>query len=416
MKRKATTPFRIISILLSGAMLLAVPAPCAAAEGGFACEIAEDWNALFDRRGRAVRSWLGADGIYTVKTAEDRTVFLFSDTLIGRSDANGKPGGAAMANHSAALLRGGSPLPQNLAFYYGGQGKRRDAANLFGERYWLFDAVYLDGTLHILAFTPGDNWKPLSVRNVRVPVRNGQPDFSRCVVDEPAPQLCRWTADGAYCYAFGQGITDNSANDGYVYLYGYKDPLTSFESRDLIVSRIRREDYGDFTQLRYWDGTGWCDEIERCADIAENVSCEMSCTEIPSGAHKGRFLLVYMHACNSGRLMYALGDSPVGPFDEPVCFYTAPEKDAPAANGKDTLYTYNAKAHPALSQGETWLISYNVNSSGEQYTTDYHPRFLYLILPGDFPSQTKNTPLLYSHLKAWLQGLTTMLLRFSAKH
>lgn len=69
----------------------------------------------------------------------------------------------------------------------------------------------------------------------------------------------------------------------------------------------------------------------------------------PASRRRIPVILVYMHACNSGDLMYAHSDSPIGPFSEPVIFYSAPENGQLAANGMDTLYTYNAKAHPALS-------------------------------------------------------------------
>ena len=55
-----------------------------------------------------------------------------------------------------------------------------------------------------------------------------------------------------------------------MYIYGYKDPLVGTESRDLIVSRVRAEDFGDFSRLTYWDGAGWTDDIEHCADAAQD--------------------------------------------------------------------------------------------------------------------------------------------------
>ena len=384
----------------------------AEAEHSFSCRTADEWNALFDRRDQRVRGWLAADGIYSIPTAEGKTVFLFSDTLIGRSDRNGKTEGAHMPNHTAAVLRGASPRRSMMTFYYGTNGARMDAGNLFGERYWLFDGVCLNDTLYILAFLPSAQMKPLCVRLVTVPVAQGEPQFRRYAVSGDIPELCVTSADGRYQYVFGQGVTDCAAEDGYVYIYGYKDPLESPESRDLIVSRIRAEDFGDFSRLRYWDGTGWTDDIERCADAAENVGCEMSCTRLPSGPQAGRYLLVYMYATISGRLAYALGDAPWGPFSEPVFFYDAPESGAAAANGRDTLYAYNAKAHPALSPSGELLISYNVNSTGEQYTTDYHPRFLWLSYDGG-AAEPRPAPFRFRLL---LERILSFFLRFSSSH
>ncbi len=414
LKRIARGTVPALAALLCVVMSCAgMPVPADAASG-FYCRTADEWNALFDRRNRYVKGWLAADGIYSVPTSEDKTVFLFSDTLIGRSDKNGKTAGASMPNHTAAVLRGSAPERSKIKFYYGSDGRRRDAGNLFGEKYWLFDGICIDDTLYILAFVPSKLMKPLCVRLIAVPVKCGEPHFSRYTVGGDIPELCYYSADGQYLYAFGQGITDCTEEDGYVYIYGYKDPLTAPESRDLIVSRIRAADFGDFSLLRYWNGSDWTDDIEKCADIAENVGCEMSCTKLPSGPQTGKYILVYMYATISGRLAYALGDTPCGPFSGPVFFYDAPENGAPAANGTATLYTYNAKAHPALSSEGELLISYNVSSSGEQYTTDYHPRFLWLTYDADAaaqrPQETKTGFALF------FEKLMDFLLRFSSLH
>ena len=404
----------VLAVSLAARFLFSA-APAYAAETAFSCRTADEWNALFDRRNQHVDGWLAADGIYSIPTENDKTVLIFSDTLIGRSNANGKTTGAKMPNHTAAVLRGTQPQRSRLTFYYGTDGKRLDRNNLFGERYWLFDGVYLNETLYILAFLPSEQMKPLCVRLVSVPADRGEPQWEKYTVSGDIPALCATSADGRYLYAFGQGITDCSAEDGYVYIYGYRDPLAGNESRDLIVSRIRAEDFGDFSRLAYWDGAGWSGDMESCADAARDVGCEMSCTRLTSGPQEGKYLLVYMHATISGRLAYALGDSPYGPFSEPVFFYDAPEHGAAAANGKDVLYTYNAKAHPALSPAGELLISYNVNSSGEQYTTDYHPRFLYLHVDWKSKDTQVGSNVLF-RLLAMLERFIDWFLRFSPAH
>ena len=415
MRKRLRKQTALLLAALLGGLCCSGALPVFAAETAFSCRTADEWNALFDRRDRPVDGWLAADGIYSIPTANDKTVLIFSDTLIGRSDKDGKTADAKMPNHTAAVLRGTLPLRSRLTFYYGTDGKRRDGNNLFGERYWLFDGVYLNETLYVLAFRPSEQMKPLCVRLVSVLVEQGEPRWEEYSVSGDIPALCALSADGRYLYAFGQGITDCSAEDGYVYIYGYKDPLAGNESRDLIVSRIKAEDFGDFSRLTYWNGADWCGDVEQCAGAARDVGCEMSCTRLLSGPQEGKYILVYMHATMSGRLAYALGDTPWGPFSEPVFFYDAPEHGAAAANGTDTLYTYNAKAHPALSPDGELLISYNVNSTGEQYTTDYHPRFLYLKTGWE----SKDTPAgsgVLLRLRALLERFLDWFLRFSPAH
>ncbi|MFB7085232.1 hypothetical protein [Streptomyces sp. NPDC056296] len=53
-------------------------------------------------------------------------------------------------------------------------------------------------------------------------------------------------------------------------------------------------------------------------------------------------------------MMYAIGDNPAGPFSAPTRFYTAPEFEGV---GPGQRYTYNAKAHPSLSQPGKLLVS-----------------------------------------------------------
>lgn len=108
----------------------------------------------------------------------------------------------------------------------------------------------------------------------------------------------------------------------------------------------------------------------------------MSVTPVTGGPYKGKYIAVYTKGVQTAHVMYAIGDSPVGPFSEPVEFYTCPETGAAAKGGNGTLYTYNAKAHPHLSEGGKLLVSYNVNDNYglAGHTYDYHPRFLWLDL------------------------------------
>ena len=168
-------------------------------------------------------------------------------------------------------------------------------------------------------------------------------------------------------------------SDGYIYFYGYIDNYVS-GIKDLIVSRIHKNDLEDFSNLRYWNGTDWCDNIEESAVILENVSCEMSVNYVNDGPFAGKYLAVYTQRVESERIMYAVGDSPMGPFSEPVLAYTAPEYRDKLENGKSFYYTYNAKAHPHLSGDGSLLITYNVNvRDGDAFRTeDYIPIFLKL--------------------------------------
>ncbi len=359
------------------------------------CDLDSSWTNLFNRAGTDY-GWLCADGIYTVSLdgndkisgadGETKTLFIFSDTIIGSANKNGKISNSCWANHSAAVLEGDTPDPEKMTFYYGLNGSMdtEENTNLFGQNQWLFDCFTLNNSVYILAFTQ-ENWKPVQIDIIEIPISEDcEPLFSDFKRTENVTQLLKKTA--AKEYAYGIGIMNNTTDahaenaDEYIYFYGYIDNIDAFHTKDLIVSRIHKDDIGDFSNLRYWNGTDWCENIEDSAILIENVSCELSVTYIPDGPFEGKYMAVYTQNVESEKIMYALSDSPIGPFEESVQIYTAEEYRKPLEHGDGTYYTYNAKAHPHLSKDGSILISYNVNvrDGNAVKTEDYHPRFIKL--------------------------------------
>ncbi len=381
------------------------------------CEKADEWTALFDRRNVMGKSWLGADGIYSVALNGDdsfgsancfsNTFFIFSDTLMGSSNSNGEVvSNWSMPSHSSALLRGNKPL---FIQFVHGEKADMSAEPLFGERKWMLDCLVKDDSLYVLGFSPTEDWKPENIDMYKIPLKYGNPDFKSFSKTSNISQLFHRTQDGKYIYAFGTGITANTEfacapnPDGYIYFYGYIDCLQEFSRKDMIVARIDENDFPDFSKIKYWNGTGWSNEITDCKPILKAVSCEVSVSPVEVGLYKGKYIAIYTENTQSSKIMYAIGESPVGPFSESICFYNTPEHGTASADGNGTLYTYNAKAHPHLSKGDKLLVSYNCNNmGGEQYTTDYHPRFIWLDLdPYSEPDELN-----------WIEELLTELVKF----
>lgn len=397
MKRKR---FIVVFISLTLLMALIVSTTAFAAEKDKATKLtatkAEEWTSLFDRRSKT--GWLGADGIYSVSldgndafgsaTSDTDTFFIFSDTLMGMS----KPSGEVilklqMPAQSSAILEGNEPNSKDIDFIYGEGGNGKTGEHLFGEHKWMLDCYVQNDTLYILGF-PEENWKPRQIDMITIPIRNGEPIYEEYSETENITQLYHKVSD-EYLYAFGIGITANTISagapnpDGYIYVYGYRDAINEMSRKDLIVGRIHENDFPDFSKFTYWNGEAWGNDIEKSAVILGYVSCEMSVSPVPTGPYAGKYIAVYTQYTRSGNITYAIGDTPYGPFDTPVKCYHASENGESGASGSGTRVVYNAKAHPHLSKGDKLLISYNVNVEGEgasQWTTDYHPRFLWLDL------------------------------------
>ena len=116
-------------------------------ESSISCIAEGNWTEFFNRTG-TTKGWLCADGIYSVALngndavssadSETKTLFIFSDTLIGSSDNVGKITSSAMVNHSVAVLEGNIPNSEKMTFYYGFNASGK-TSNLFGQDQWLFD-------------------------------------------------------------------------------------------------------------------------------------------------------------------------------------------------------------------------------------------------------------------------------------
>lgn len=395
------------AVVLAGTVAATSPADRTGEAAGEAAP-ADDWTALFDRAGRS-DTWMGADGIFSTPLDEaqsfggtgggDKTFFIFSDTILGSADQSGAIADAAYQNHSSAVLTGGAPNPDDIGFKYGpgADGSTAQGDNLFGYTAWMQGALTKDGSVYVFGIPFSDDWKPRQVDLITVPVAGGEPDYASFTKDSAVPQLHHRNAD--HLYDYGIGVMNNSAEagaphpDGHIYLYGYRDTLTGDQAnrKDLIVSRVPRADFPDLGNLRYWNGDGWSPTVTDSAPLLGDVSTELSVSPVTDGPNSGKYIAVYTRNVQSPDMMYALGDSPVGPFSEPVTFHTAPEFEG---TGPGQRYTYNAKAHPSLSPPGSLLVSYNVNRmGGADNTNDYRPRFLSLDLGMTGGSSVAGQPL-----------------------
>jgi hypothetical protein len=357
-----------------------LPATRLPATRPLAASRADEWTRLFDRRS----GWIGADGIYSVPldgrdglasaTPASRTAFIFSDTRIGTVDPRSLTyDQTGFVNNSSAVLVGNRADPDRATFVIPENGA-------FGNGFWMNDGIAIGDTLYATGFAPDANWNAARVDLIAVPIVGGVPDYAAVRRTEDVGLLVR---DSTYIVMFGVGITPSE--DGWVYVYGYRNRLADGQ-KDLVCARVRRDSFADIATWRFWSGTAWSPDVTVSADDAAvlhpDVSTELSVTPIPTGRYAGKYLLVYLRNVNSTGLEYAVGTSPIGPFSAGVRFYNCPEPYIYESLTEGATYCYNAKAHPSLSEHGRLLISYNVNQyGGDPLTTEiYRPRFVWLDL------------------------------------
>ncbi len=238
------------------------------------------------------------------------------------------------------------------------------------SRLWLQDGVIIDDQLYLFPILVKDFQSFFKVHNVsmiRMDILDKRFDYQNAAYLS-AP-LMFTTDDGGVVY-FGAGVMDNRDNDGYIYVYGYKD----LSGRHLVVSRFKAGDIENFNEWEYYTEAGFVKNSRELATLKDKVSAELSVTYIDSGVFAGKYLLVVMEDTTSGKISLSFSDTPYGDFSEYQFIYQTYE-----ASYLNSAFTYNAKLHPALSSENKWIISYNVNTTSFQALADartYYPRFI----------------------------------------
>ncbi|MFT4143962.1 MAG: discoidin domain-containing protein [Mobilitalea sp.] len=346
-----------------------------------------DWNNLFKR----YSDWFAADGIFSVAldgndalgsaTGTTKTVLTFQDTFLGQvNTSTNQIISASMVNNTSAVLTGKTPDPSKIEFIWGDGGNKQSYSNLLREpgTFWINDGIVIGNNVHYLVMEiSGLDAK--GVRMLTVPISNGTVNWAGYTMTGNQSNL--FYSRNGYSIIMGIGVLDNTGKDGYVYIYGYR--MNPGGHKKLVVARTVKQDYSNTSTWTFWTGSAWRTGIvsadSSLAEIKENISTELSVTPITSGIYSGKYMLVYEKFVCSHTLEYAISSTPYGPFEEGVPFYTIPEPDTLTI--EDTI-SYNAKAHPHLSDSGKLLVSYNVNR-GLNLISDnntYRPRFVELDL------------------------------------
>ncbi len=373
---------------------------------GLMVEPAEEWTKLFHR----YSGWTGSDGIYTIplsgfekrgSAATTKTLINFSDTFIDEMDRSGKRSNSwIMINNSLALLTGAEPDPEKIRFIWGTGGTYQRSSVYIPDTpsvrampdvhcyYWLGDGIAINNRVYHFTMLVRDEpegpegfkFSIFGVTLISVPIGQDGPELGKCTqIDTP---LYHRLNDGTGLIVFGCAVMPNTVEagapnpDGYVYVYGYMKKNDD-DSLKLVAARIAPENFDKLELWRYWDGEGWCEDIDKCAPITSNISHEMSVTPMEGGLFDGKYLAVFHKDVKSGIIACRVGETPVGPFGDIIPLYYTPELEQ--GHG---IFVYHAKAHPHLSKPDELLVSYNVNTvSLDMHLRKgdiYRPRFIRL--------------------------------------
>ncbi|WP_143962793.1 DUF4185 domain-containing protein [Litoribacter populi] len=358
---------------------------------------APEWSELFNRNS----GWFGGDGIFAIPmngvdsagaAADNTTMILFSDTLIGEIEDGELDSSYVMINNSIAMLKGVEPKEENLSFHWD-EEPNGDPKSIFipktpntneGDYFWLGDGfvnteknndTYVFG--YRITNTGAETFGFQEVGNILIVIPAGsEPPFSdQRQIDTPFYM----EGDAADSHgSFGAGLMVNTEAagaprpDGYLYVYGIRG-----KNKEVVVARVKPSDIENFSSWTFYDGETWQSEMSQAKAIADRASNEMSVTPLKDG----RYAMVFQKDGIGKEVGVRLGLSPEGPFGPMIPVWDASED----VNVGREFISYNAKVHSNLSKPGELLISYNINSFDffneiMDHPNLYRPRFIRVIL------------------------------------
>lgn len=326
---------------------------------------APEWNQMFQR----TNGWLGADVVYSVPLATNKSVWLFGDTFAGHI-SNGKRTNCIMIHSSIAVQRFGETprffYPVNTQHKPESFIKSLNSTNYF----WLGDGVRTGKGLYFfmqqVEWINNTAWGFKCVATWLASVEN--PD------DPPAHwKISKSKLPFAALNNSGDVVLgcETLQTDGYVYIYGYSNRANDTSVKKLILCRAPENDLANLDSWEFFSQGNWVKDFQKSTPVFSDVGAEGSVSWQP---FLKKFVFVYSDGI-WGRIVMRTATTPEGPWSYPTTLYQCPDtKISPQ------VFCYAGKGHPELSATNELLISYAANSQNlpevMNDTRLYWPRFI----------------------------------------
>jgi hypothetical protein len=300
-------------------------------------------DALFRGDGK----WVGGDAAYSIDLGEDRTLWLFQDSLVSKA-GKGTRESVVMIRNSVAVQRGGEPASASMRFAWRTRADGAPASYLpeEDERWtWPLHGVRLRGGqmvvfLSVMQKAPGRPNFDFAPHGVRVGI-----------VDEPVgePASWRWRqADvpplpfdavlGGAVLEEGGDLVVLATRFGGTHV-GY---LARLRTGDLLAGRA---------EPRFWTGSSWVPVAalggQPPAVVLDDAGAECS---IHRDSARGRFVHVASRGFGATTIAVRFAPDVTGPWSPPVDVFRPPESSRPH------VLVYAAKAHPHLARAAGALV------------------------------------------------------------
>lgn len=311
--------------------------------------------------------WTGADSTYSIRLPDGRTLWLFSDTLLGHvNPSRTRPRNAPFINNSL-LLQDGDEL-QTFTGMIGTLPVSYFRPETDESWYWVYDAVLEEEAsetvlrVFLIRFERFDSGGIFSFRWLDNALATVAIDGMELRSIEPAPS--------EHGVSWGAAIMESPE---YTYIYGTED---LGEDKYMHLARAPRGSVSSYDQWEYAGEDGWSADPADSERLLHGIGNEYSVTPLIDG-----YLLVTMDTRESfsPKILTFRSCSPQGPWEQETLVYETPE------TVEGLSFTYNAHAHPQFTEDGKLLISYNVNARDVAWIYAdadlYRPRFIRIDLP-----------------------------------
>ncbi len=314
---------------------------------------APELDALFQRKD----DWIGGDGVYSVALTPERTLWLFSDTWVGRV-RDGKRLDAKLVNNSVAFQAGRGPDAKMTFVVRKGDDGKPAALIVPADKhgwYWPQAAVVVNDRLYAF-MAQMDKTGEGGAFGFRSLGRQ------LAVVANPHDAPADWRVEQLPlpCTEIGpkrlRTFGSAALRDGaYLYVYGIDEDVKPLGSaKHLIVARVPVGEVADVAAWRFYHDGDWQTDFRKGDRLADGFANEYSVSYLPG---KRCFVAVYTQDGLSPRIVARTAPRPWGPWSAPTLLYECPEM------AKDKrVFSYAAKAHPMLAADDELVVSYVVNA------------------------------------------------------
>ena len=335
---------------------------------------AADLTSMFSRYGDTGGQWTGGDNTASVPLPDGRVAWLFSDTYLGKVNADHtRPRDSAFVNNTIVLQQGSQPART----LHGGAPARPAALvapSAAGDYYWAQDGTVEGNSLQVFYNRyrrHGTGFWDFTLTGSALATFDLPGLTLRQVTDLPVGDRIAW----------GSAVLSDG---GYTYVYGAE--RTSDALRFAHVARVPAGGLGGAWE--FWTGDSWSTSVTRSARLLSGVG---------TGYSVQRTGDAYVLVTTEGNLLFDpsivayTAPSPTGPWSGPL------ELETPAeATPGSSRVSYDARLHPELARPGKLLVSYNVNSlDADTAYADvrvYRPRFVEVDWPPAGPGKRTAAP------------------------